>query len=317
MPCSKRPMSCLKETFPVSLEILSSSERFVLCVVMQLFGLRVATSLVAMVSMLKLERGRRDGCAEESKCGVHDETSDTNLGRDARSGCPAMPCPYCVLELDHLATHEAVIGRWRRLESQFFTSGGSHQVHLMRAAAVAWVDEAVRSDHEVSSRESWARVGRLEPATHAHAVCQRLVSTVPRTAIYLEGFFWGGEGPSPVSRSISACGPSRPREVTSLESASSGCDAAACPPWRLDEPSDPDAVAWFYYRSGKKMNQWSLYDDTSQVILRRIWNDDRGNAYLDLDGWCYEIDLQAMTQTPLGSGTLRGVKVEYHLGTPG
>ena len=76
-------------------------------------------------------------------------------------------------------------------------------------------------------------------------------------------------------------------------------------------------LEWFYYRSGKKMNQWSLYDDTSQVILRRIWNDDRGNAYLDLDGWCYEIVLQAMTQTSLGSGTLRGVKVEYHLGTPG
>ena len=130
-------------------------------------------------------------------------------------------------------------------------------------------------------------------------------------------FFWGGEGPSPAARSTSARGPSRPHEVRSQGAASSGCDVAACQPGRLDKPSDPDALQWFYYRSGKKVNQWSLYDDAQQEVLRRAWIDDRSNAYMDLDGWCYEVDLQAMTHIPLTSGTLRSVCVEYHRGAPG
>ena len=65
------------------------------------------------------------------------------------------------------------------------------------------------------------------------------------------------------------------------------------------------------------MNQWSLYDDTCQEVLRRVWSDDRGNAYLDLDGWNYQVDLQAMTHTSLETGTLRSVKVENHRGAAG
>ena len=279
----------------MALEILTSSGRSFPTVVMQLFGLRVAERLVAMVSMLRLARGREGGGERESACGIPDEASSTSLSKDARSGCPAMPCPYCVLELDHLASHDVVMGRWRRLESQFFTSGGSHQVHLMRPAAVTWIDEALRSDLDLSSREGWARIGRLEPSTHAHAVCQRLVSNVPRMAVCLEGFFWSGEGPSQAVSCASACGPSRPRGFRSQEAASSGWDVAVCPPLVLDEHSGPDALQWFYYRSGKKMNKRCLYDDTCHKVLRTAWSNGRGCVRLNIEGWVYEVDLGAMT----------------------
>ena len=269
-----------------------------------------------MVSMLRQARRLEGGCDEDSIDGVPDDASRASLSKGARSDCPAMPCPFCVLELDHLASHEAVIARWRRLESEFFDRGGCHQAHLMRAAAVTWIEDAMHSDHDVGTREGWAKVGRFEPSTHAHAVCQRIVRGVPNTAICLDGFFWAGDGPDPAAGGASVWRSSGPGEVRNQCAATSWSGTATGPRWGSNVPVDPDVIQWFYFRSGKKMDKWTLYDDDSQKVLRRAWGKDH-NAYLELDGWNYEVDLQAMSQMSLQTGAKRQVCLERHRERPG
>ena len=184
--------------------------------------------------------------------------------------CPVRPCPYCALNLRHNIDLAGLYAHWTVISTE------ATRIHLENIA---------------SHRQKLIEI---------HAIFLRMGHTAPPPPPSPQG---------PLTFGTAGSGAAAADAATGAASSSDGMPApAGCTAAQWSTFTSYRNYVW-QFRSGKKQNTWSDYDDTSQLTLEAAFNQyETQRVRLKVEGWEYFIDLQDMTQLSKETTTTRAIR---------
>ena len=202
-----------------------------------------------------------------------------------RRQCPASPCPYCILELQHGCDMENIVGRWNRISVQYQGGGGCEFAFAIQRIAYLWLCEADRAgirDHNLTDAEQepsrpiqWHPPARESPGESSSStgrdagpvmVGPPAAAASASTARHMPGMQWLGPPPPP----------SEPAPAH---------QEAPPPP-----PADWPQFDW-HVGGANRAKKWRAFNPEHQVILRTSYLAGQQHVVLTIEDYQYDVYL--------------------------
>ena len=224
--------------------------------------------------------------------------------------CPVLPCPYCILGVDHDCDFDHVIEAWDVIHDDYQTNGGCEFGFAIKRIAYLWLSRAQELEmtaerlHAVS--QDPLRPTRWDP-TPIGTFSAFPVNKRPRTSIF-----------TPSHESAAHSG-------SSSAASSSSQQIPPIPPPPIPPPPpdklalvpvQEEAVEWpqfDYHREKKSGRKWVTFREEDQALLRAAWLAGQTTLMLNVDGYEYDIDLTPHQESQVArhTGFRRRIRVRH------
>ena len=202
--------------------------------------------------------------------------------------CPVLPCPYCILKVDHDCDFEDIIDAWDVIYDDYVYIGGCEFGFAIKRIAYLWLARA----HKLKmTAETLHAVGQdpLRPTrwdpTPVGIRCPSPYNKRPKASIFVppQGSATGSAASSAASSSSSQIPPPPPSPPTTLPTQFMPL---------VPVPEEPEEWPQFDYHTEKSYGRkWVAFRKEDQALLRAAWLAGQMTLMLDIDGWEYDIDL--------------------------
>ena len=233
--------------------------------------------------------------------------------------CPAIPCPFCILGLDHSASDAAVDRRWHQIRAAFAASGGNMYSHCIHVVAYAWLQRSrwvgggLLGLQSVQTPDNFVQ-SLIELASSSSAFPTEPEPEAGDDRIPGRGVWHYDMVPPPPPPRVPPppCFPPRrgPSASSSAPPASSSSSASA-PTMPVQRAALYPRFVWESSAEGARKKRWTAYDGELQAELQRAWAAGEPEVRLQTEGWTYRVILQRgnLRKIALHSSYVRHVRI--------